>query len=354
MLRGHIAVNLEKIDRASLVAPELETDAGIRVIAIYEITQVRVRNGGTQHEPHVKVATRLCRRDAFRPMERHDDVGKLLLGADKVARVGFPALEFLQHLLGGVAALGRIALDFPLPPHLFRWGEIDSDIVELPHGWSGKAQQALDDDKLAWPDILGSDKGASGVVVHRLEDRLTVMQTLQVQLDHVHVIALGMQRRDTALRAFLAVVFVIVVGANVRDAVDAEDVHEPLRDRRFTGCTVAYNTENDRALSGHRYTSIRFGACHSDPRMRGAHHFSIRHSELGVAPQFYRLTQFGAGLGCIDAGKGNGKFQRSLLVSGMMSGWCLIAKHQARGQAHWQIVRRRRPLDLQEGHNYPG
>jgi hypothetical protein len=35
MLRGHIAVNLEKIDRASLVAPELETDAGIRVIAIY-------------------------------------------------------------------------------------------------------------------------------------------------------------------------------------------------------------------------------------------------------------------------------------------------------------------------------
>jgi len=224
MLRGHIAVNLEKIDRASLVAPELETDAGIRVIAVYEITQVRVRNGGTQHESHVKVA-RLFRRDAFRLIERHDDVSKRLLGADKVARVGFPALEFLQHLLGGVAALGRIALDFPQPPHLFRRGKIDSNIVELPHVWGGKAQQALDDDERAWPDILGSDKGASGVVVHRLEDRLTVMQTLQVQLDHVHVIALGVQRRDAALRAFLPVVFVIVVGANVRDAVDAEDLH---------------------------------------------------------------------------------------------------------------------------------
>src|SRR5208282_3762471 len=291
MLRGHIAVNLEKIDRASIVAPELETDAGIRVIAVYEITQVRVRNGGTQHESHVKV-TRLFRRDAFRLIERHDDVSKRLLGADKVARVGFPALEFLEHLLGGVAALGRIALDFPQPPHLFRRGKIDSNIVELPHVWGGKAQQALDDDERAWPDILGSDKGASGVVVHRLEDRLTVMQTLQVQLDHVHVIALGVQRRDAALRAFLPVVFVIVVGANVRDAVDAEDVHEPLRDRRFTGCTVAYNTENNRTLSGHGNTSVQFCACYCDPRTRGAHHFSIRHSELDLAPQFHRLTQF--------------------------------------------------------------
>ena len=89
-IRGMLAATSPSISRNRPGVPRrarAETDAGIRVIAVYEITQVRVRKWA-QHKSHVKVATRHFRGDAFRPMERHDDVGKPLLGADKVGESG--------------------------------------------------------------------------------------------------------------------------------------------------------------------------------------------------------------------------------------------------------------------------
>ncbi len=55
--------------------------------------------------------------------------------------------------------------------------------------------------------------------------------------------------------ALLAIVLVIVVGADVRDTVGTEDVHEPLRDCCLAGSTVADDSENDWALSVHGTTS---------------------------------------------------------------------------------------------------
>ena len=60
-------------------------------------------------------------------------------------------------------------------------------------------------------------------------------------------LASGMQRRDRALGALPAVVAVVVVEADVRHLVLAEDAHEPARDRGLAGGGVADDAEDDRA-----------------------------------------------------------------------------------------------------------
>ncbi len=53
--------------------------------------------------------------------------------------------------------------------------------------------------------------------------------------EDVEVVALGVERRDVALGALTSVVAVVVVGAEVRDLILAEDANETPGDRRLPG-----------------------------------------------------------------------------------------------------------------------
>ena len=53
-----------------------------------------------------------------------------------------------------------------------------------------KAQQSFNDDKLARLHVLGSNQRAGAVVIHRLQDRLTVTCALQVLLQNVDIVAI--------------------------------------------------------------------------------------------------------------------------------------------------------------------
>ena len=92
-----------------------------------------------------------------------------------------------------------------------------------------------------WPE------GAVVVAVDGLEDRLARAQVLEVLGHDVHVVAVGVQRRDVPLGALLAVVAVVVVGADVRDVVLAEHAHEAAREGRLAGRRVADDAEDHRA-----------------------------------------------------------------------------------------------------------
>ena len=65
--------------------------------------------------------------------------------------------------------------------------------------------------------------------------------------EDVEVVAIRVERRDVALRALLAVVAVVVVGAEVRDLVLTEDTLKAPCDRRPCGARVSDDAEHDRA-----------------------------------------------------------------------------------------------------------
>ena len=75
--------------------------------------------------------------------------------------------------------------------------------------------------------VHGRSEGSVLVAVDRLEDRLAAAQVHEVLGDDVEVVAVGVQRRDPELGALLAVVAVVVVGADVRDVLLAEHADEP-------------------------------------------------------------------------------------------------------------------------------
>jgi len=102
--------------------------------------------------------------------------------------------------------------------------------------------------------VLRRPEGAVRVLVHGLEDRLVLAQMSEVLSDDVHVVAVGMQRRDVALFALLAVVLVVVVGPDVGHLLLAEDVDEPARDRRLPRRRVADDAKDDR--SWHCYAPL--------------------------------------------------------------------------------------------------
>ena len=82
--------------------------------------------------------------------------------------------------------------------------------------------------------------------VDRLEERLARAHVAEVLGHDVHVVAVGVQRRDVPLRALLAVVAVVVVDADVRDVVLAEHAHEPAREGGLARRRVADDAEDDR------------------------------------------------------------------------------------------------------------
>ena len=64
------------------------------------------------------------------------------------------------------------------------------------------------------------------MLVDRLQDRLGGAHVRDVLRHDVHVVALGIERRDVPLGALAPVVAVVVVDADVRDVVLAEHADE--------------------------------------------------------------------------------------------------------------------------------
>ena len=70
-----------------------------------------------------------------------------------------------------------------------------------------------------------------------------------VQLDHVEVVAVGVQRGNIQLGALPAVILMVVVGADVGDTLGAQQLDQAAGDRRFAGGAVADNPQDDRSLT---------------------------------------------------------------------------------------------------------
>ena len=109
-------------------------------------------------------------------------------------------------------------------------------------------EQPFDDDKLFGLHIVGPYVCAGAMVIHRLEDRLAVVHALQMQFQNIDVVAVGVQRRNAKLLAFDAVVFVIVIGADLRHAFGAEQFCQPASERTFARRAVADDTKDDGSL----------------------------------------------------------------------------------------------------------
>ncbi len=77
-------------------------------------------------------------------------------------------------------------------------------------------------------DDLGLAESAVAVVVHRLEYPLARAQQSHMLGHDVEVIAGRVQRGDVLLCAFYTVVRVIVVLADVGDAIGTQDRHDPI------------------------------------------------------------------------------------------------------------------------------
>src|SRR5204863_5166412 len=105
------------------------------------------------------------------------------------------------------------------------------------------------------------------------EDRRTGAQVVEVRGHDVEVVALGIQRRDRALRPLLAVVLVVVVGADVRYDVLAEQAHEALAQRRLAGRRVTDDAQDDwpRHIRAHGATRRKSNAIRpGDPGVNAA------------------------------------------------------------------------------------
>ena len=141
------------------------------------------------------------------------------------------------------------------------------------------------------PDVLGGGKGPVLMAVDGLDDRLARPQVRQMLAQDVQVVAVRVQRGETALGPLLAVVAVVVVGRDVRDLVLAEDPNQPARQRRLARRGVADDAEQDRVGASGAATYRRAGAKsqkeiprHPDeesPMDRGAQHKS----------KFYQITE---------------------------------------------------------------
>ena len=176
-----------------------------------------------------------------------DDVGAAPLRADEGLGVGLAAIEVGEHLVGRVAALGAVAVDLPLAAQGLRRIEVHLHVVGRAHLLGVVAEQPLDDGEALGREVDERAERAVVVLVDGLEDRLAHAQALQVLGHDVEVVALRVQRRDAALGALAAVVLVVVVGADVRDGVLAEQAHEPLAQRRLARRRVTHDSKHDRS-----------------------------------------------------------------------------------------------------------
>src|SRR5262249_43693094 len=120
-------------------------------------------------------------------------------------------------------------------------------VVERAQVFGVVAEQPLDDRELPRLDQHERPEGAVGVLVDGLQVSVARAQVAEMLAHDVYEVALGGQRRDVPLRALLAVVAVVVVGADVGDVVLAEHADEAAREGRLARRRVADDAEDDRA-----------------------------------------------------------------------------------------------------------
>ena len=115
------------------------------------------------------------------------------------------------------------------------------------------------------------------------------MQTLHVQFKHVEIIAIGMQGRDAQLRAFITIIFVIIVGADGGDAIRAEDVDQPAGERAFAGGAISYDGKDDGSVFVHYVTFLRSSRFVDNK----THHLLLLHVVVtGKADITIRMSKF--------------------------------------------------------------
>src|ERR671911_2730514 len=168
--------------------------------------------------------------------------------------VRLAAVELGQHLVGRVAAARAVAVHLPLPPQILRGSEEHPHVVDVPHLRRVVAEETLDDREALGSDVDRRPERAVGVSVDGLQDRLAGPQVAQMLSHYVHVVALGIERGDVPLRAQLAVVAVVVVRADVRDLVLAENADEAPGEGRLARRRVADDAEY--GGPGHRSRSF--------------------------------------------------------------------------------------------------
>src|ERR687898_542972 len=157
--------------------------------------------------------------------------------------VRLAAVELGQHLVGRVAAARAVAVHLPLPPQILRGSEEHPHVVDVPHLRRVVAEETLDDREALGSDVDRRPERAVSVSVDGLQDRLAGPQVAQMLSHYVHVVALGIERGDVPLRAQLAVVAVVVVRADVRDLVLAENADEAPGEGRLARRRVADDAE---------------------------------------------------------------------------------------------------------------
>ncbi len=168
-----------------------------------------------------------------------------LLGADEGGRVVLAAVELVEHLVGRVTTPRAVAADLPVAAQFLGRGQEDTDVEDVSQGLRVVAEQALDDREALRLHVDRRTESAVLVAVDRLQDAPAGADGREVLLHDVHVVAVGVQRRDLPLGPLLTVVAVIVVGGDMGYALLAEQPYEPAGDGRLAGRRIAdYSEEN--------------------------------------------------------------------------------------------------------------
>ena len=74
------------------------------------------------------------------------------------------------------------------------------------------------------PDVFGRFERAVAMIVDRLQDRLADPQQPQVLLEHIDIVRARVERRQARGSALRAAVAMIVVGANHRAVLSAQNL----------------------------------------------------------------------------------------------------------------------------------
>src|SRR5579875_3764382 len=124
------AVDLQVLNGPPPLASQVRTNAA-GLIGLDDMAQVGVMQGTMQRQAHVEVC--IVGLPCLVGEEGNNDVCMVALGADIGGGVCFAFIQFSQHLLLAVAALGRIAPHFPASAQIFRWSKIDPHAISVAH-----------------------------------------------------------------------------------------------------------------------------------------------------------------------------------------------------------------------------
>src|SRR5579875_3710481 len=124
------AVDLQVLNGPSALASQARTNAA-RLIGLDDMAQVGMMQRAMQRQAHIEVCIVIV--PCLIGVEGDNDVCMVTLGADIGGGVCFAFVQFSQHLLLAVAALGRITPHFPASAQIFRWSKIDPHAISVAH-----------------------------------------------------------------------------------------------------------------------------------------------------------------------------------------------------------------------------